>query len=110
MNFFSKVTVARQLLRDKAEDILKEYLDIAAQAKAAGDYESAYKALQWLIDHMPKEGDGEALVGRSADKEAPQLPSSGDSKPRIMIGIQVGGAQKALPTATIVEADEDESS
>lgn len=110
-DFFSKVKVARELLREKSEEILREYLDIVQQAKVAGDYETAAKSMQWLIEHMPADEDGGRMVDQSIDKrqEVNQKPTG----PAIQIGIAVGGVGKqlALPkpgelpavTAEIVE-------
>jgi len=96
--FFTKVKVARELLRSKAEDIINEYMDVAAKAKDAGDYLTAAKALQWLIEHMPSEEDGTRIVDGSVDKQI--TPVQGDSRPTIQIGIQVGGsAPNQLPIA-----------
>jgi hypothetical protein len=93
--FFTKVKVARELLRDQADEILKQYLDIVQKAKDAGDYESAYKAMQWLIEHMPSEDDGTRVVDISVDKPAPVV--QGPVGPAIQIGISVGGIGKQLP-------------
>ena len=97
--YFSKVAIARQVLNEKAEELLNEYLDIVAKAKDAGDYETAAKAMQWLIDHMPADDDGGRLVEQSVDKKQ-QVVEKGPAGPAIQIGIQVGGTnQKALPIA-----------
>jgi hypothetical protein len=86
---FTKVKVARELLRQQADEILKLYMDNAKLAMARGDYETAQKALQWLIEHMPAEVDGTRLVDSGIDKQ----PSGqqGNTGPTIQIGIQVGG-------------------
>lgn len=95
---FSKVRAARELLRERANEILQQYLAVVAEAQAAGEYEVAAKSLQWLIEHMPSDTEGTRVVDRSIDaKEAPQaqLPAG----PAIQIGIQVGGTfrPKELP-------------
>ena len=93
---FSKVRVAQELLREKASELLEEYLDVVQKAKDAGDYETAAKSLQWLIEHMPPDMDGERVVAQSVDKK--QEVVQGPVGPAIQIGIQVGGAgQKKLP-------------
>lgn len=106
---FSKVAIARDLLRQKAEEILNEYLDVVQKAKDAGNYEVAAESLQWLIEHMPSEEDGTRAIDTSVDKQQKQVEKA-DSGPRIQIGIQVGGtgklgakAQKTLPEATDAE-------
>jgi hypothetical protein len=106
---FSKVSAAREILKNRAEELINEYIDIAKQAKAAGDYESAYKALQWLIEHAPRDEDGSGVVDRSPDKDVQAPKQIEGGGPRIQIGIALGGvtkAQNALPTATVVDADE----
>lgn len=95
-HLFSKVKVAREILRERADELINEYLDVAKQAKVAGDYESAYKALQWIIDHIPADTEGNRIVDSSVDKTPAQV---GPSQPKIQIGIQLGGVkQKELPT------------
>jgi hypothetical protein len=108
---FSKVRIARELLKEKSEEILKQYLQVVDEARAAGDYETAAKALQWLIDHMPADDEGGRLVEQSVDKK--QVVEKGPTGPAIQIGIQVGGTnQKQLPIAKpsdiIVETVENE--
>jgi hypothetical protein len=97
--YFSKVRIARQLLREKSEEILAEYLDIVARARDAGEHEVAVKALQWLIDHMPADEDGDRMVDQSVDKKQETI-QQGPVGPAIKIGIAVGGLtqnQKSLP-------------
>lgn len=89
---FSKVKVARELLRERASEILDNYLDVIAKAKDAGDYETASKSLQWLIEHMPSEDDGVRVVDVSVDKKTQEVKQ--DTRPTIQIGINVGGVQQ----------------
>jgi hypothetical protein len=99
VKYFSKVRIARQLLREKSEEILSEYLDNVAKARDAGQHEVALKALQWLIDHMPADDDGGRLVDQSVDKKQ-EVVEKGPTGPAIQIGIALGGlggTQKALP-------------
>ena len=96
--YFSKVRYARELLREKSQELLEEYLDVVKHAKEAGDYETAAKALQWLIDHMPADEDGGRIVEQSVDKK--QQVVEKQRGPEIKIGIAVGGLgenRKALP-------------
>jgi phage terminase small subunit len=105
---FSRVSAAREALRNRAEELINEYIDVAKQAKATGDYESAYKALQWLIEHLPKDENNERVVDRSADKDDVQQKQIGDTMPRIQIGIALGGVTKrtqALPSPTVEVID-----
>jgi hypothetical protein len=97
--YFKKVKVARELLREKAEELLEEYLLTVKQAQSSGQPEVALKALQWLIEHMPDD-DGERMIDASIDKkvEAPKI----DTRPTVQIGINLGGVgtnQKKLPQA-----------
>lgn len=92
-NFFSRVRIARELLKEKSEEILREYLDVVQQAKIAGDYETAAKSLQWLLDHMPADEEGERMVEVSVDKKQ-EAVQRGPTGPSIQIGIQVGGSGK----------------
>lgn len=97
-HLFSKIKVARELLRQRAEELVNEYLDIAKQAKIAGDYETAAKSLQWLLDHIPGDSDGVRVVDSSVDKTQPTAPAN--TQPSIQIGIQVGGVNKKKLTTT----------
>lgn len=90
-SYFNKVKVARQLLRDQAEEILKQYMEVVQEARDAKDFETAAKMLQWLVEHMPADEDGERMVEKSIDKQQ-QVIETGPSGPAIQIGIQVGGA------------------
>jgi hypothetical protein len=95
-HIFTKVKAARELLREQADIILQKYLENVQQAMDRGDNETAAKALQWLIEHMPSEDDGTKIVDTSVDKQAPQAQQT--ERPAIQIGIQVGGVNpKQLP-------------
>jgi hypothetical protein len=101
---FTRVKVARELLRQKAEEIFTEYMDVIQKAKDSGNYDAAAKHLQWLMEHMPAEEDGTRMVDSSVDKRTEVIDSK-PSGPAIQIGIKVGGIgenQKKLP-APIVE-------
>ena len=95
-DYFSKVRVARELLREKADELLKQYMLVVDEARASGDYETAAKALQWLIDHMPEE-DGVRIIDQSVDKKQEPVQQQ-QTGPQIRIGIAVGGlGQHSLP-------------
>jgi hypothetical protein len=104
--FFTKVKIARELLREKAEEILAQYFEVIESAKQAGDHETAGKMLMWLIEHMPADEEGSRLVDISVDKK--QEITQKVDRPAIQIGIQVGGVptQKQLPPikAEVVDA------
>lgn len=97
-NYFNKVRIARELLKEKSEEILKQYLQVVDEARNAGDFETAAKALQWLLDHMPADEEGGRLVEQSVDKKQQVIEKT--AGPTVKIGIAVGGVaqqQGALP-------------
>ena len=104
-HLFVKVKAAREELAKKAGIIFDEYMDVIAKAKDAGDYETAAKHLQWLIDHMPADNEGDRMIDQSVDKKQEvisQLPVG----PNIQIGIKVGGSgddRKSLPSVEVVD-------
>ena len=109
---FGKSRVARQILRERAEEILTEYMDVIQKAKDNRDFATAAKALQWLIDHMPADEDGIRVVDQSVDKKQ-EIVDKGPKGPGIQIGIVVGGiGQKQIaikkPEAITGEVIEDE--
>ncbi len=104
--------MAREKLAEKAEEILNLQLLIIKQAITAGDYETAAKANQFLIEHMPNQ-DGETMVDVSVDKPK-QIEQKGGA-PQINIGFALGGiTPKALPQPAVevieVEPDDVEAS
>ena len=98
-NLFPRVAEAREILRERAIEILEAYLAVAAQAKAAGKDDVALDAYKWLIEHMPRTDD-KGIIDSSAAK--PKEIDSGPKKPIIQIGIALGGTQpKQLPAQVI---------
>lgn len=107
--FFTKVHVAREQLRARADEIITKYMEIAEEARAAGDFKTAIAALQWMAEHLPAEDDGTRLLDASVDVKQTDDRRKFDP-PAIRIGIQVGGIgaeQKALPKAEVVDAETD---
>ena len=97
-NYFSSVRKAREALRERAMELLDGYISVIKQAAAAGDYETAAKGYQHLLEHMPSE-EGTRMIDVGIDKSQPTEQRIG---PTIQIGIQLGGtAPKALPEAII---------
>lgn len=86
---FSKVRAAREVLRERAEELINEYLDIAAKAKDSGDYQTAAKAMQWLLEHMPADDEGIRVVETGVDKQQQQVVQQ--APPQVKVGIVVGG-------------------
>ena len=98
--YFPKVREAREVLRERAIEILETYIAVIGEARKAGDHETATKSLQWLIEHMPEE-DGERMIEGSVDKPK-QI--EGNVGPQINIGFALGGLNqpKELPPAVEV--------
>lgn len=98
--YFSRVKEAREALKDKALELHALYMSIITEAIAKSDLETAMKATQWLIEHMPAE-DGVAMVDVSVDKPK---QVEGKSGPSVNIGFALGGlgeARTLLPAVTI---------
>src|SRR3990167_9225146 len=89
---FPSVRKAREALKEKAFELQELYILIIRQAAAAGDFETAAKSLQWLLDHTPDE-EGQRLIEPSVDKPSHTEQRTG---PSISIGhITLGGLPKA---------------
>lgn len=98
---FSKIAAARELIRERAEEILDLLINNAKMAQARGQHDVADKTYKWLLEHMPTAPGEESIINPSIDKQ--QVTVSKDSGPRIQIGIQVGGTsgkQKAIPSSS----------
>lgn len=104
--FFPSVRKAREALRGEAQAILTEFRTMIKQAAAAGQWEHALKAQQWLVDHLPAE-DGERLFDSSVDR--PNQTESKASGPLIQIvGIRYGNDEpKKLPEVIDVIPESD---
>lgn len=99
-NYFSKVREARDALKGQSLAIFETQLKIIQAALDSGDYETAAKANQWLLEHLPKE-DGLSVLDASIDKAPPPAKQTG---PNIQIGIALGGMNhKTLPSATVID-------
>lgn len=103
--YFPRVKEAREALRERAMEVLETYLAIIAEARSAGDFESAFKAAQWLLEHMPNE-DGARLIDPSGSK--PKEIEGPKTGPSIQIGIALGGVKpKELPATRIIDITPD---
>ena len=102
--FKASVKKARQRLMERADEIIEKYLKMIDMAIAAGDFETANKGFQFLVEHMPKE-DGESIITESAAK--PRQVEVGHKGPVIQIGLQVGGINepKALPEPITIDVE-----
>ena len=104
---FPKVREAREALRQKAVGIWERYEAMIVQAVAAGEFDVANSAYQFLITHMPADEDGTRMVDVSIDKQ--EKKDNRRQMPSVNIGFKLGGVdQKALPEVTVVEAETDE--
>lgn len=110
--FFPRVRQAREELRARAKEIIDLYLENAKNAMGAAEFETASKALQFLIEHMPADEDGAKLVDTSVDKQPKQVEGK-KGGPRIQIGVAIGlPKNKKLPPAPeieVIEAETDDS-
>lgn len=96
----SKVRAARQVLKERALDLLNKYEAIIDKAVEAGQLDIAAEHIQWLIEHTGNE-DGERIIDPSASKVKEVDSNRG---PTIQIGIALSGpAPKQL--GPIVEAE-----
>lgn len=103
-NPFPKVKEAREALKEKALELFEEYRDMIREAREKGDFETATKHIQWLIEHMPMDEDGNTMVDPSVDKPKPEAKPTG---PSISIGFNLGGIDtpKALPLPEVKVID-----
>lgn len=111
IEYFGKVKQARAALKERANEILDQYLDVIREARAAGDLELAAESLRYLMDHMPDE-DGETMIGGSVDRKQ-QITEQASTGPNIKIGIALGGIdhsqQRALPAISVVKDEDGDS-
>ena len=100
---FSSVKKAREALKERAQEILDLQMTIIKAAIANGDFETAAKANQFLLEHIPAE-DNQRLLDTNVDKQ--QIESK--SGPNINIGFAIGGvSQKELPPIIEVTPKDD---
>lgn len=101
--YFPKVKEAREVLKGKALELHALYMRIIEGAIKKGDMETAMKATQWLLEHMPNE-DGVSMVDVSIDKPK-QI--EGKQGPSINIGFALGGIaeRKAIPATVTIDAE-----
>jgi hypothetical protein len=105
-NLFPRVRAAREALKEKALELFDKHMKLIDLAMAAGDYETAEKALEFLSSHMPKDPDGTSFLDQSVDKvEKKDKPSS---LPSINIGFALGGIRKPVELPIDVTPDEPE--
>ena len=95
----SSVRKAREALKTRANEILDLLIGNAKMASASGDFETAQKAYQFLLEHLP-EDDGQRVIDISVDK--PKQVEAGPRGPAIQIGIAVAGTGRQLPEPTMI--------
>lgn len=86
--YFTRVESAREALKARAYEILKLYIHNAKLATKKGDYDTAKKSYQWLMEHMPPDAGGERVVVHSVDKA---VEVTGKLQPSVSIGFTIGG-------------------
>lgn len=102
--YFPKVKEAREALQEKAKELYERYDKAILAAMEKGEFETAIKAMQWLMEHFPKGDDGQSIIDTSIDQKKVSEKSGG---PTINVGIALGGvnAKKALPAVEVIEAE-----
>lgn len=106
---FPKSTEARQLLANRAQELIERYLELSKKAEDSGDYATAIESLQWLISRLPSDVRGLKVIDPHIDKQQVQERPTG---PQVNIGIQLGGVnsatQKRLPKPIVTSEPIDE--
>lgn len=110
----TRVKEAREALKEKSAEIVELLIETAIDAKAHGEFETAAKSLQWLLEHMPADEDGGKVIDSSVDKQAKIDPRK-QVGPQIQIGFAIGGipaaagATKQLPAVEVIDVEKDKS-
>lgn len=105
MAIFPRVKEAREALKAKALEIFEFQMRIAKEALEARDFEEANKAIQFLIEHMPKDDDGVTMIDTSVDQKK---VSEGPKGPAIQIGIALAPQKpKELPSVSVIDVTDD---
>ena len=94
-NYFPSVKKARAALMAKGDAIVEKYLKMIDMALAAGNFDVANDAFQFLIEHRPRE-EGVSIIEESAAKPK-QVADTGHRGPVIQIGMTIGGTLKPQP-------------
>lgn len=99
--YFPRVREAREVLRERAVDLLAKYELIIDQAIKDGKLEVAAEHVQWLLEHTAAE-DGERIIDPSAAKPKEIQGSTG---PTIQIGIALGTDKPKTIGPQVIEAE-----
>jgi hypothetical protein len=99
---FSSVRRAREVMKERAEELINLYISGMKKALDAGDYETFQKGMSDITKHIPGE-EGERVFDIDVDKI--QIETKGNSGPMIQIGVSIGGTvpTKALPETTVID-------
>ncbi len=102
----SKVRAAREVLRERAVELIEAYISLAAEARAAGQFDVSSEILWKLIDHIPKD-ELQGIIDSPSSKP-PELTQS--TQPLIQIGIALDSNHKpkALSAVNIIDLETDE--
>lgn len=84
---FPRIREARELLMSQAEEFIQLKKEIIKKAIEKGDLETADKAINYLLSHMPQ-FEGVTAVDPDIDKPK---QVEGTKGPQISIGIKLGG-------------------
>ena len=100
LKHFPRIREARELLMSQAEEFIQLKKEIIKKAIEKGDLETADKAINYLLSHMPQ-FEGISAVDPDIDKPK---QVEGPKGPQISIGIALGGMNKPkeLPQVTSV--------
>lgn len=97
---FPKIAEVREMLKERAAELLNLQRRIVYEALANQDYETANDANQFLLLHLPAGEDGVRLLDPDIDKptDKGQLHA-----PQISIGFAIGGLNQtqSLPPAPV---------
>lgn len=98
---FPRIAEAREILKARALEITRLYIQNAKLAMKKGDHATAQSSFEFLMKHMPPDEIGKTLLSTSIDAKG--AVSEIAAGPTIQIGFALGGVQApaALPPAPI---------
>jgi hypothetical protein len=101
---FPKIAEVREMLKERAAELLNLQRRIVYEALANQDYETANDANQFLLTHLPPDENGVRLLDPDIDKPKDQGKLQG---PQISIGFALGGLNQtqSLPAAKVEVID-----
>lgn len=97
--YFPKVAEAKKALAEDAVWWYNFYKQIAIDALAAKEFETAEKAAAFIMAHAPEDEETGTLLNTDVDKNRePDVQSGG---PSIQIGLALGGMPQTTTTTII---------